>query len=229
MANIIDRIKSVLVLGGTLPLASDIAKLVGGSRKLIAADGAAWVLHDALLAPHYIVGDLDSFRSHAKACELSADFSACFPNCEIIELPDQETNDFEKALRLISERKLDPVMVLGMQGGDLEHSFNNWSVATKFSSKVELWISEGRRSAIGIRSFIKAQCSPGSLVSLIPQPRAVLSTSGLRWPLQMEELALGVREGARNQVVDSEFSIQVHSGSVLVFLDSQSDVIELAC
>lgn len=220
----LERIRTLVVLNGSIPELRQLSPFLEQGAVIIAADGAAWSLENLGIKPSIIVGDLDSLKSRPN-------YEKTFYNSEIVEIADQDANDFEKALTLVSARNLGPVMVVGMQGGDLEHSFNNWSVSIKMSQKLEIWLFENDRIGIALpmAGYLRATCSSDKLVSLIPQPDAIVSTSGLRWPLLGERLALGVREGARNQIVGNEFSVQIHSGSLLIFFarDAIIDLLEL--
>jgi thiamine pyrophosphokinase len=199
MSSVIERIKSIIFLNGSLSEGLTRSPFLQQGLPLIAADGAAWSMKAVGLTPDIIIGDLDSLNSQANP-------ERSFPKAEIIEVPDQETNDFEKSLRLIDKRNLSPVLVVGMQGGDLEHSFNNWSVAIKLSQELELWILEQDRVGIGLGQGgnVKARSGIDKKVSLIPQPKSCVTTTGLRWPLSREILELGVREGARNEVLEQK-------------------------
>jgi len=59
----------------------------------------------------------------------------------------------------------------------------------------------------------------GEIISIIPQSTALLKTKNLNWELNNELLELGVREGARNQAIDSQIDIDILSGSILLFID----------
>lgn len=50
-------------------------------------------------------------------------------------------------------------------------------------------------------------------------PCVVETGGGLRYPLQNETLAPGLREGASNECVDGPFQITVGSGVLLVFIN----------
>jgi thiamine pyrophosphokinase len=65
------------------------------------------------------------------------------------------------------------------------------------------------------------EAEPDEIVSIIPQPQVRISTSGLKWPLADEVLALGSREGARNRATEKSVTITVHDGSALVFVSSR--------
>jgi thiamine pyrophosphokinase len=211
--------KSILFLNGDFKLEPLEAILTNNFVTLVAADGAAWKMKNLGLMPDIIVGDLDSLKAQSNYQEV-------FGSSEIICEGNQEFNDFDKSLKVISDRELWPCLIVGMQGGDLEHSFNNWSVFIRHSHKIELWILEDDRLGLGLceGKRLIANSPKSHLLSLIPQPRCKLSTNGLRWELKEEELALGLREGARNEILDQNFMIEVEQGAVLVFMSAEAEV-----
>ena len=77
------------------------------------------------------------------------------------------------------------------------------------------------RYGIPLYNSVKVELKENEIVSLIPQTKAKLSTDGLVWELDNETLELGVREGARNLTFKKEISIEIHKGSILLFIDSR--------
>ncbi len=179
---------------------------------VIAADGAAHKLCKMNISPTFIIGDLDSFHEYGDASD--------FPDSTILHYPDQESNDFEKCLVFCSEKGFTTILVFGFHGGLTEHSLNNWSVLMRHSQKLTICIYENGRYAIPLKDSTTFTAKIGETISLIPQPSVILTTSGLQWNLTNELLELGIREGARNCAIDSNISIQIHSGEVLLFCDS---------
>lgn len=202
---------ALLCLDGTLPDSDFFKKLPG--MPVIAADGAALRLFKKDVFSDYIVGDLDSFKKGAKPGD--------FLKSEIIHLPDQETNDFEKALVFAQRKGFKTILICGFHGGDLEHTLNNWSVLKKCSTALQLCIYERGRYAIPVFKSVEFRAFKSEVISLIPQPDAGLTTAGLEWPLSQESLTLGVREGARNRAIAENVSIEVHSGEILLFIDAR--------
>lgn len=178
---------------------------------LIAADGAANRMLKENRPINYIIGDLDSLDNNLNIPE----------GIELIRIKDQETNDFEKALRFCLDSGFNKVLVAGFHGGELEHSLNNWSVFTRFSKKLDLCIFDKGRYGFSVRSSSIIDSTPGETVSLIPQCHCTLTTSNLKWELDKEELAIGLREGARNVAIANNFNIQIHEGELIVFIDAR--------
>ncbi|MBC8125208.1 MAG: hypothetical protein H7X70_05695, partial [Candidatus Kapabacteria bacterium] len=76
------------------------------------------------------------------------------------------------------------------------------------------------RFAIPIYHSFRYEAVPGELLSLIPQPHALITTRGLEWPLTEESLELGTREGARNRASAKTVEVDIHSGSLFFFCDA---------
>lgn len=196
---------ALIALHGEVPTLSIFEQYAG--VPLIAADGAAASLVDLDVFPEYVVGDLDSLNAEA--------LRAINGISELVFDPDQNSNDFEKSLRFASAQFWTRVLIVGLHGGDLEHTLNNWSVLMKFAPSMHLTVLDRDRYIIPVASSFTTTLQPDELVSLIPQPSARLSTKGLQWELQDEELRLGMREGARNIAVDGNVEIVIHEGSLL--------------
>ncbi len=184
-----------------------------GNIPLIAADGAANKLSQIGAEADYIVGDLDSFRPD----DLPAGAGS-----QIIRMADQESNDFEKALNFAASKNYGNILVLGIHGGDLEHTLNNWSVFSRYSKRLELCLLDKNRYAFSARRSFSLETRPGETISLIPQPKATATTKNLQWKLDRERLEMGRREGARNKALGAEIEIHIHEGELLVFFDSRA-------
>jgi thiamine pyrophosphokinase len=185
--------RALLSLSGTLPPPKELQRLE--YDLVIAADGSAWQLLERGIVPDLIVGDLDSFRRIPQP-------ESAFPHSEIVHEPDQNSTDFEKALRTGLGRGVREFIIVGINGGEFEHALNNWRLGRTVNTRLSL------------------PSRPGELISLVPQPRVVISSRGLVWELDCEVLELGKREGARNESRDSLVELTVHEGSVLVFYDA---------
>lgn len=205
-----EKFDCIVCLNADMPTAGLFEEL--GGIVVIAADGAANKLAGIGIIPDYIIGDLDSFDSgDARLTGKSI----------VIGNPDQEINDFEKILRFAIENKYRRLLVTGFHGGELEHTLNNWSVFMRFARKLNLCIFDKGRYGLPAASSLKFPASPGEIISLIPQPEAIITTHNLKWQLNKEELKLGSREGARNRATGNDVSIEIHSGELLVFFESK--------
>ena len=200
---------ALIILDGKLPTKETILKLKSG--EILAADGAAIQLLKMGIEPDAVVGDLDSLKNQGYDKKIAKD--------KIVYLPDQNSNDFEKVINYAIEQKFNNLLIIGIHGGELEHTLNNWSVFIKYSQKLNLYIFDENRFGIAVFDSIKLQVDKNEIISLIPQPEVKLTTNGLRWELNKQVLKLGTKEGARNQAIKDIIKIQIHSGSTLLFCD----------
>ena len=201
---------AVLVLNGEISHFDYIQENTG---IIYAADGAANILLQNNITPDYIIGDLDSVDNKHITQKLK--------NIKIIEDKSQDTNDFEKVLTHLKSQNKTNILIFGFQGGELEHTLNNWSVLKKFANQLSLTILHNNRYAIPIYQSIELNLKVNELVSIIPQPSCKISTDGLKWNLKNETLELGKREGARNIATKEKIIIELTSGEYLLFIDSR--------
>jgi thiamine pyrophosphokinase len=199
---------ALVALAGTLPDAATIASLRARHATLVAADGAAVAINALGHAADVVIGDLDSIGELRDALAASGSI--------IVEESSQELGDFEKALLWLIGVRCTAATVIGIEGGMVDHTLNNFSILARYAGRLELEIVAG--SAVGrcVVDSLALDVAVGARVSLIPLPSARLTTRGLAWELRDETLAFGVREGGSNRAVASSVAIDVHEGVVLV-------------
>jgi thiamine pyrophosphokinase len=206
------EIEAIICLNSEIPI--QLIKEMEISVPIIAADGAGITLLENEIIPDIIIGDLDSFYRNTE-------ISKSFPDNKLVYLPDQDTNDFEKTLKYSLNKSLSNLLIMGIHGGDYEHSLNNWSVLSKYSKLMNLNIIDKNRYGFCITEDCILPTQKNEIISLIPLGSAVITTNGLRWELNQEEIALGFREGARNEALGNEIQINIHSGELFIFCNSK--------
>jgi thiamine pyrophosphokinase len=201
---------AILCLNGLLPLADELQLLRAQEVPLIAADGAATQLRRLSLLPDVIVGDCDSI-----APELDWWQKQRIPiHC----LEDQNSTDFEKSLEYALAATYRNILIVGAHGGDFDHTLNNWSIIQRWGQRLNLCVYDNGKMAIPVYTSVRFSSVPSAMISLLPQPTARLTTTGLRWELHGELLAFGIREGARNRAVQEQVELVLHEGSLLLML-----------
>ena len=160
--NIIKNFKAVICLDGELPQKDFFSSL---NLPIIAVDGAANSLHSIDIKPTLIIGDLDSYNKNF------------FQNVKKICTPDQNYSDFEKALKYLFQENLLPAIITGVTGGYLDHILHNLAVFSQ--SKCIIYGDD----QIGIMTDenIKLNLNTNTKVSIIGFPKAMVSSSGLKW------------------------------------------------
>lgn len=203
--------QAVICLNGTLPTANTLSLV--GSSPFIAADGALGKLIELDIYPEYVVGDFDSVeKSH---------FDAIKDISEVVHESDQDSTDFEKCLKFAAGQLYTRLLIVGIHGGDLEHTLNNWSILMRYGKTMDLTLLDRERIAVPLYSSTSLHIAEHETVSLIPQPLAMISTSGLFWELTNEELSLLNKGGARNVSTKNIVQLDIHTGSLLCFMDSR--------
>lgn len=207
----------LLVLDGVLPPRNQLAQVCAQHSLTIAADGAALQLRDCEVYPDVIIGDLDSVGPHLH--------DAFFASAVFLERPDQNEYDGAKALHWLVQQGYRQVTILGSSGGRIDHILNNFSLFARFADRLSIMLQYSNSVGYITGSTLHLKTTPNERISLIPLPSARLTTTGLAWNLNSEELAFGKREGASNKAIGVEASVEVIEGIVGVFHYGESSQI----
>jgi len=160
----------------------------------------------------FISGDLDSFKSikHENLNE----------NIKIIHTPDQNKTDFHKALEIILEKRIFNIDVFGGSGKEQDHFIGNISVAYMFSDKMNITFYDDYSKYFFIPKYLEINGVIGKTISLLPFPIAKnIVTTGLKWPLNKENLSLTQRIGTRNIALEDKITCSYSEGALLVFIN----------
>ena len=189
--------KSILCLNGDLPPKDFFETL---SLPLIAADGAANKLHKLGITPNVVIGDLDSIDPHLEV--------------ERIHVEDQSRCDYEKSMVYLTDHGLLPTIILGSNGGDLDHILNNMNVFMTCPPGNLLYTPPLYGSVISQSQTI-LKLPLHTKVSLIGLPQARLITQGLKWNLTNQTLCFPGFNACFNRTNENIISIQVLEGQIL--------------
>lgn len=171
-----------------------------------AVDGAYNQLKKMNVVPDIITGDFDSLLELPDSIEL-------------INTPDQEFTDFEKALQVLFEREIVHVSIYGGSGNESDHFLGNLSVALAWKEKLNIQFFDEFGSFYFIPNQFEISNVASKIVSLIPFPEALeITTSGLEFPLEQENLLFGNRIGTRNRAISDQISIDFKEGNLLIYI-----------
>lgn len=138
---------------------------------------------------------------------------------KFIFTPDQDKTDFEKSLEIIKSRGYKVVDVYGASGGEMDHFLGNLTVAFHFINDLTIHFFDDYSTYYFSPKNLVLEVSPGSLVSLFPFPTArKVTTKGLKWALNGEDLQMTGRIGTRNIASATQVKIQFESGNLVVFV-----------
>ena len=182
---------------------------------IIAADGGLKHCTNKGVAPHLVIGDMDS----ADPDEL-VDLE--MKGVEVKRFPARkDETDLWLAVRAALERKVDEIIILGALGGRWDMTFSNvLLLASPELKQIETRILEGRQELFVLHGGQAARLfgSKGDLLSLMPLTAVVsgLSLTGFEYPLDNETLDLGTTRGISNVFLDAVCSIEFSRGKLLV-------------
>lgn len=206
--------KIVIVANGELQESHRLREIWRTADFRIAADGGALNARKHLaLAPHVLIGDLDSLDDATRLwCE--------FARVETIRQPRaKDATDLELAIDLAIARGATNLTLLGVFGGRFDQSMANTLLLVKpASAKIpariagadfDAWLATERASIAG---------KIGETVSLIPLTAQVenIETSGLQFPLRNETLFFGSSRGISNVLTALRAEISFTRGMLLV-------------
>ncbi len=220
------KFKSILCLNGRLPNKVWFSK--HQDLILIAADGASNKLVNKDIVPDLIVGDLDSLELDFLNIKIKniniKNTKHLTKKHNIIRVDDQNTTDFEKCLVEINKRSLFPSLVLGIAGGEIDHTIYNINCFMRYAKQhmlIFLDFYKDNKFKWGLPILRKKEIigKVGKTISLLPYPEALVSTTGLKWDITKQQLMVSVNASIRNVVVEHVVIIEVHRGELLVVID----------
>lgn len=194
------RYRAILCLNGDLPDKAFFAR----DLPVIAADGAANKLAAMKIKPDMIIGDMDSVdHAHLEATPHLLD-------------PDQSASDFQKSLHYLQQNNLLPSIIVGVNGGHLDHILNNVNLMLQTDSMIYappvigITIKGGEKKLLSL--------STGTKISLLGLPQALVTSNGLKWELTSHQLAFPGNTSCFNRAHRDNVEIEVHDGNVLALI-----------
>jgi len=193
--------RSILCLNGCLPEPSFFHR---ANLPVIAADGAANQLIKSEIPFELIIGDLDSVDAGIRAHH---PFLYCY---------DQNSNDFQKSLTYLDEKQLLPAVVVGVNGGYLDHILNNISIFLETNSL--LYAPPLLGYVIKEESHQQLKLPLNTKLSLMGMPYAEVKTKGLFWELDKHQLSFPGTNSCFNRTIDPTIHISVVKGVALLLV-----------
>ena len=202
---IVSTSQGVTVLGGGHVQPGDLRAALALAPVLVAADGGADMALGAGLEPVAVIGDLDS---------VSADALARLDPRKVHEVPEQDSTDFDKALRHIDA----PLIVAaGFNGGRLDH---------ELAAMHTLIARPGRRCILlGGQDIVfhappemTLDLEPGTRVSLFPMAEVTGRSVGLRWAIDGLVFHPARRVGTSNAATGGPMTLRTDGPGMLTIL-----------
>lgn len=193
--------KSVLCLSGELPN-KDFFKSI--RLPVIAADGAANQLMQMNITPEIVIGDLDS---------VLPEFLEMIPSHYHY---DQNYCDFEKSLQYLEKMALLPTVIVGINGGYLDHVLNNINHFMQAGNVLYAPPLSAFILRAGEHKVLKLPIN--TKISLLGIPMAQITTQGLKWNLNNQALSFPGHNSCFNRTIHEAVEIKVSDGQSLILL-----------
>jgi thiamine pyrophosphokinase len=174
---------------------------------ICATDGAYHFLAENKIVPDFVCGDLDSSEEIPK-------------NIDVIHTPNQDFTDFDKALQILFDKGFTNIDVFGASGKEQDHFLGNLHTAIHWKDKLSLTFFDNHsRYFLADKSTEIANCKD-KIISLVPFPKVTsITTKGLQYALNKEDLTFGERIGTRNKAIKNELKITFESGDLFIFIN----------
>ena len=202
--------KALLFINGIPP--EDLPDIAGYSL-IACSDGAFHYLKDKnfpLEKLDFISGDFDSHLGSDEAIY----------HDRFIFTPDQDKTDFHKSLEIIQERGITAVDVYGGSGGEMDHFLGNLTVAFLFKEALKITFYDEFSTYFFAPKSLVLENVKGKTISLYPFPLTEnITTKGLNWPLNNENLDISKRIGTRNLASEETVVIHYGKGDLVVFVE----------
>lgn len=203
---------ALLVADGEPCALSLLEGLLEWSPLVVALDGAFEKLVMLGIKVDYWLGDFDDVVPENILKELQQD------HVQVIRTPNQDKTDFEKGLDFLMEKEAKSIHVVWSTGKRMDHALGNYASLTKYAERVEIVVYNDYSKAFVLKRDFKKWYQKGEIISLMPLPKAGrVSTRGLKYSLNNEDLEWGVRLGTSNEAAaDGVVKVTHESGHLLL-------------
>lgn len=193
------------MVGGGPVTRRDLAMAMARAPVVVAADGGADRVLAAGVTPEAVIGDFDSISQAGQ--------SAIAPE-RLFRIAEQETTDFDKALRSVSAPF---VLALGVTGARMDHGLAVLNALVRHRGCPCLVISN-QDVAFHVPKAITLRLKIGDRLSLFPMGPVSGVSRGLHWPIDRLRFAPGGVIGTSNLVSDQQVDLQFDQAGMLVIL-----------
>ena len=137
---------------------------------------------------------------------------------EVVHTPDQNKTDLEKGLDFLIAKGHKAVNILWATGKRADHHINNLSTLAKYKDQITIVMLDDHSRIFNLPNQFTKWYPANQNISLIPLGSVFgLSTKGLTYNLQNEDLHLGQRTSSSNKTeADGLIEIKFDSGNLLL-------------
>jgi thiamine pyrophosphokinase len=219
-----ERRNFVVLLGGEINNIASIGA-VPRDATVVAADSGLHLAELLGLSVSTVVGDMDSVDATALAAVEAL-------GTQVLRYSaDKDASDAELALSYAASLGATYITVVAGRSSRLDHELGNFAVLfldELHSCRVELRVAGAKVFPLDARngvSSLQINCANNDIVGVLPFGGDAhgVTTSGLRWALSNEMLAVNSSRGISNRATGGDVHIEVKSGRLLVTVTDGSN------
>ena len=208
--------KALIICNGNPPPKILISQLWGKTTYRVAADGGANLLIKSKYVPDSVVGDFDSLDTKTREQ---------MPNTKFLHIPEQDTNDADKAVRHCLKLGFKEIHFLGADGGRQDQFLSGLEIIFKYSEQAHIisWTQLERMEFIN--RVWEEEIVPGTTLSILPVFGSAqgIFTKGLIYGLNNQDLIPGKSpSGVSNLVVSNPVSVNIKKGRLLLVIQHKA-------
>lgn len=186
--HIVDVSEPVTLVGGGAMDAAALAEALALAPVLAAADGGAVAALAQGQVPRAVIGDFDS---------LPEDVQAQLPQGSLYPVEEQDSTDFDKALRSI---RAPAVLAVGFLGARVDHQLAAFNTLVQEHDTPCVLIGE-TEVIFHLTRTVELPTRAGDVVSLFPMQLVQARSEGLQWPVEGLRFTPMGRIGTSNRAV----------------------------
>lgn len=202
---IIHSNEPVTLLGAAPVRESALAESLRHAPRLIAADGGAGTALSCGRVPEAVFGDFDS---------IDAETLAKIPGERLNRIDEQDSTDFDKALRHIDAPL---VLAAGFTGGRIDHELAVYNALVRHADRPCIVLGESD-ICFHAPPSLALDAGRGTRLSLFPMAEVSGSGTGLRWPIDGLLFAPSGRVGTSNEAAERRVALEMRSPGMLIIL-----------
>ena len=202
---LVDRSHGVTLVGGGVLGAGDLDAALARAPGLVAVDGGARTALAAGHAPDAVIGDMDS---------IDAATAARIPTSCLHKITEQESTDFDKALRHV---RAPLTIAVGFSGARVDHELAAYHTLIRWPGKRCVMLA-GSDLVFAAPPELALDVPVGTRVSLFPMSAVTGRSEGLVWPIDGLDFHPATRIGTSNAASAARQRLRFDGPGMLVIL-----------
>ncbi|WP_291736679.1 thiamine diphosphokinase [Leisingera sp. F5] len=185
---IVDVSEPITLVGGGELGSGDLEEALALAPVLVAADGGAAAALAAGHVPSAVIGDFDS---------LAEDARAQLPPGNLFPVAEQDSTDFDKALRSVAAPV---VLAVGFLGARVDHQLAAFNTLVQGHDTPCVLIG-GTEVIFHLTHAVELPAEAGEVISLFPMQAVTGRSDGLEWPIDGLQMSPMGRIGTSNRAL----------------------------